>query len=143
MTSRTIAALCSCPSVTVRTSSAPRLERRRDAAPATGHGEDAIYFDAAKNRYVGAVSLGFTPGGKRIRRKVSGKTKQEVRDKLKAVHKELEAGIRSSTSYTVRRAVEDWLREGLDGRSERTKTLYTGLLEPVLEMFGAKPLRDL
>jgi hypothetical protein len=23
-----------------------------------GHGEDAIYFDAAKNRYLGAVSLG-------------------------------------------------------------------------------------
>jgi hypothetical protein len=28
-----------------------------------GHGEDAIYFDAAKNRYVGAVSLGFTLTG--------------------------------------------------------------------------------
>jgi hypothetical protein len=45
-----------------------------------GHGEDAVYFDAAKNRYVGAVSLGFGPDGKRSRRKVSGRTKQEVRD---------------------------------------------------------------
>ena len=27
-----------------------------------GHGEDAIYFDAAKNRYVGAISVGFGPG---------------------------------------------------------------------------------
>jgi integrase len=114
----------------------PKLQRR-------GHGEDAIYLAAAKNRYIGAVSLGFTPDGKRIRRKVSGKTKQEVRDKLKALHLELDAGIRSSTRYTVRRAVEDWLREGLDGRSERTKTLYTGLLEPVLGIIGAKPLRDL
>jgi hypothetical protein len=26
-----------------------------------GHGEDAIYFDAAKNRYVGAISVGFGP----------------------------------------------------------------------------------
>ncbi len=108
-----------------------------------GHGEDAIYFDAAKNRYVGAVSLGFATDGKWIRRKVSGRTKQEVRDKLKAVHQELDARIRSSTGYTVRRAVEDWLREGLDGRSERTRKLYTGLLEPVLEIIGAKPLRDL
>ena len=49
-----------------------------------GHGEDAIYFDAAKNRYVGAISVGFGPGGKRVRRKVSGRTKAEVRDKLKA-----------------------------------------------------------
>ncbi len=43
-----------------------------------GHGEDAIYFAAAKNRYVGAVSLGFGPDGRRIRRKVYGRTKQEV-----------------------------------------------------------------
>jgi hypothetical protein len=43
-----------------------------------GHGEDAIYLDSAKNRYVGAVSLGFGPDRKRIRWKVSGKTKQEV-----------------------------------------------------------------
>ena len=38
-------------------------------------GEDAIYFATAKNRYVGSVSLGFGPDGKRIRRKVFGKTK--------------------------------------------------------------------
>ncbi len=101
-----------------------------------GHGEDAIYFAAAKNRYVGAISLGFAPDGKRVRRKVSGRTKQEVRDKLKALHQELDAGIRSSTGCTVRRAVEDWLREGLDGRSERTRALYEGLLEPVLEIIG-------
>ncbi len=47
-----------------------------------GHGEDAIYFAADKNRYIGAVSVGFGPDGRRLRRKVSGKTKQEVRDKL-------------------------------------------------------------
>jgi hypothetical protein len=39
--------------------------------------------------------------------------------------------------------VEDWLCEGLDGRSDRTTALYAGLLEPVLEIIGAKPLRDL
>ena len=54
-----------------------------------GHGEDSIYFDATKNRYVGAVSVGWGPDGKRLRRKVRGKTKQEVRDKLRALHQEL------------------------------------------------------
>src|SRR6266516_445267 len=108
-----------------------------------GHGEDAIYFEAAKNRYVGAVSLGYATDGKRIRRKVSGRTKQEVRDKLKALHAELDVGIRSSAGYTLRRAVDDWLREGLDGRSERTRGLYEGLLEPVLEIIGGRPLRSL
>ena len=73
---------------------------------------------------MGAVSLGYGPDGKRIRRKVSGKTKQEVRAKLKALHDEMTAGVRSSSTYTVRQTVEDWLREGLDGTSDRTRTIY-------------------
>jgi integrase len=108
-----------------------------------GFGEDGVYLDAARNRYMGAISLGYGPDGKRIRRKVSGKTKQEVRAKLQALHEELNAGVRSSSTYTVREAVDDWLREGLDGTSERTRTLYEGLLEPVLEVIGARLLRDL
>jgi hypothetical protein len=48
------------------------------AARRRGHGEDAIYFDATKNRYVGAVSLGFGPDEKRNRRKVTGRTKQSA-----------------------------------------------------------------
>jgi integrase len=108
-----------------------------------GYGEDGIYLDAARNRYMGVVSLGFGPDGKRIRRKVSGKTKQEVRAKLKALHEELNAGVKSSRTYTVRETVEDWLREGLDGTSERTRTLYEGLLDPLLELIGARPLGEL
>jgi integrase len=92
---------------------------------------------------VGSVSLGYGPDGKRIRRKVFGKTRQEVRDRLKALHKEMDAGVKSSKTYTVREAVEDWLREGLDGTSERTRTLYEGLLGPLLDAIGARPLRDL
>jgi hypothetical protein len=92
---------------------------------------------------VGAISLGYGPNGKRIRRKVFGKTKQEVRDRLKALHQEMNSGVRSPSSYTVRQTVEDWLREGLDGTSERTRALYEGLLDSVLEMIGARPLREL
>ena len=49
-----------------------------------GHGEDSIYFDAEKNRHVGAVSLGHGGDGTRVCRKVYGKTKQDVRLKLKS-----------------------------------------------------------
>jgi hypothetical protein len=86
---------------------------------------------------------GYGPDGKRTQRKVFGKTKQEVRDRLKALHQEMDAGVRSSSTYSVRKTVEDWLREGLDGTSEPTRTPYEGLLEPVLEMIGARPLREL
>ena len=108
-----------------------------------GHGEDAIYFDAAKNRYVGAISVGFGPGGKRVRRKVSGRTKAEVRDKLKAAHAELDRGLHTSPTYTVQQATDEWLGGGLPGRSDRTRSIYREALKPLLEHIGTRPLREL
>src|ERR1700756_759688 len=96
-----------------------------------GYGEDGIYFghrddcrDSAlhktcSGRWRGVVSLGFDADGKRLRRKVSGKTKAEVKDKLKALHSELDAGLRTAQGYTVEKAVTDWLEEGLPGRVSR------------------------
>jgi len=108
-----------------------------------GHGEDAIYFAADKNRYIGAVSVGFGPDGKRLRRKVSGKTKQEVRDKLKALHAELDVGLQSSAGYSVRAAVDAWLEHGLSGRSARTVQLYRDGVKPLTDRLGRRPLRKL
>ena len=94
-----------------------------------GFGEDGIYFghrsdcqDSAHHRtcagrWRGVVSLGFDADGKRIRRKVSGQTRTEVRDKLKELHAELDAGVRTAAGYTVEMAVTDWLAEGLPGRA--------------------------
>src|SRR6266700_3987527 len=91
-----------------------------------GHGEDGIYLDAARNRYMGSVSLGYGPDGKRIRRKVSGKTKQEVRAKLEALHQELNAGVRSSSTYTVREAVDDCGSNGQDLRLAPSRAAPAG-----------------
>jgi hypothetical protein len=66
------------------------------------------------------VSLGFSADGKRIRKKVSGKTRTEVKDKLKELHSELDAGVRTSHGYTVEKAVSDWLADGLPGRTAKT-----------------------
>lgn len=82
----------------------PNYYDRTKAATARrrGHGEDSLYFDAANNRWTGAVSLGHSADGRRrIRRKVTGRTKTEVRDKLRALRLELDAGIRPSPSYTM------------------------------------------
>ena len=63
-----------------------------------GYGEDGIYFDhggdcrdrahhkTCPSRWRGVISLGFDADGKRIRKKVSGQTRTEVKDKLKALH---------------------------------------------------------
>jgi len=51
--------------------------------------------------------------------KVSGKTRTEVKDKLRDLHSELDAGVRTQHGYTVARAVADWLTEGLPGRTRK------------------------
>ncbi len=120
-----------------------------------GFGEDGIYFDhlaecqdhlhhkSCRGRWRGAISLGYGLDGKRLRRKVSGATKQEVRDKLKKLHEELDDGLRSSARYTVAQAIADWLREGLDGRSAGTVELNKNLLGPVSDAIGHITLKTL
>ena len=107
-------------------------------------GDDSIYFDAANNCWAGAVSLGFTPDGKRrIRRKVTGRTKTQVKDKLRALHRELDAGIHSSASYTMALCIEDWLFQGLAGLSPSTADNYRCLADHAVSKLGAVRLRDL
>jgi integrase len=109
-----------------------------------GHGEDSIYWDESRKRYIGAVDLGFSPAGTRIRKKVSGKTKVEVRDKLRELHKETDAGLRPRRRYTVGDALEDWLAHGVDGLSERTVSLYRGTIVKALnEELGKIRLTEL
>jgi hypothetical protein len=97
-----------------------------------GRGEDSVYFDQANGYWVGSVSLGFSPDGKRRRRTVRARTKTEVRDKLRDLREEIAVGVRSPAAYTVRQAIDDWLRDGLDGRSAATVTKYRHVLKPVL-----------
>src|SRR6266568_403815 len=121
-------------------------------------GEDGISFehrgacrDPERHRHCpglwrGEVTLGYTPDGKRNRRKVSGKTKAAVVDKLRELHRDLDQGIIPKTGYahyTVRQAAEDWLAHGLDGRSAKTVTENQNVLEPILKVIGARKLRDL
>jgi len=109
-----------------------------------GHGEDSIYWDSSKHRYVGAVSLGFAPAGTRLRRKVTGRTKAEVRGKLRELHQDVASGLRPRQGYTVNDALGDWLAHGLDDVSARTVTLYQGTIVPLLSgQIGTVKLKDL
>ncbi|WP_426501263.1 tyrosine-type recombinase/integrase [Streptomyces sp. D54] len=109
-----------------------------------GHGEDTIYWDQAKNRYVGAVSLGYAPNGKRLRPKVYGKTKTEVREKIRDLKKEVAAGVRTPANYTVENAVNDWLERGLKGRDAQTVAKNRTLADKHLIPFvGKAKLKDL
>ncbi|WP_079406221.1 site-specific integrase [Streptomyces sp. 3211] len=108
------------------------------------NGEDSIYWDKSKNRYVGAVSLGFTPAGKRKRPKVSGKTKTEVRAKIRKLRSELATDGKAPANYTVGQAVNDWLAKGLRGRDESSLALYQSLAKNhVIPQLGHAKLQQL
>src|SRR5215469_15394564 len=114
-----------------------------------GYGEDGIYFDhradcrdrahhrTCDGRWRGVVSLGFSADGKRVRKKVSGKTRTEVKDKLKELHSELDAGLKTKHGYTVEDAVADWLEYGLPGRASKTVAANRDSLRPLLTVIGA------
>jgi integrase len=104
---------------------------------------DRLWFAALSRRWRGSVSLGFGPDGKRIRPRVSGKTKTVVQEKLKKLHEELESGLRTDQGYTLRRAADDWLSEGLSGRAAKTVKKNENVLAPILAAIGARKLREL
>lgn len=109
-----------------------------------GRNEGSIYKDEAKGRWYAAVSLGYSPDGKTWRRhKISGRTRAEVAAKLKELQAEQDSGVKPEHAYTVQRAVDDWLSEGLDGRSARTVTLNRQVLKPVTAIIGGIELRNL
>jgi len=90
------------------------------------------------------VSLGYGPDGKTWRRhKVSGRTRAEVVEKLKQLQAERDSGVQPERAYTVRRAADDWLTEGLDGRSAKTVGLNRGVLKLVTAIIGDVELRKL
>jgi integrase len=127
----------------------------RPMATRRGWGEDGIFFEHAapcrdtqrhqrcQGRWRGVVSLGYGPDGKRIRRKVSGNTRAVVQDRLKNLHHDLDSGVQARPNYTLRRAAEDWLREGLEGRSAKTVKKNENVLAPILTAIGARRLREL
>ena len=113
----------------------PKPKRRRE------RGDDGISWDKANKCYVGTVSLGYDDAGKRLRRFVRGKTKQEVKDKLKDLHDEIKAGIHTPATYTVRQCVMDWL-DSLE-LDPHTMATYRGQAEKwIYPKIGAKKLAE-
>ena len=74
------------------------------------------------NRWTGTITVGWKPDGRRDRLTVRGRTKTEVKDKLRTKHQELAAGIRTPAIYTVEQCLMDWL-QSLNTQAETTVTV--------------------
>lgn len=120
--------------------------RRGDHAVYYDHGgapcRDSRYLRTCSGRWRAEVSLGKDGTGKRIRRRVSGKTKTELYAKLDEVRQELSQGVHTSATYTVEAGITEWLATLAD-RDPKTITTLTELLDPLKKSLGQRVLRDL
>jgi integrase len=113
----------------------PKPKRRRE------RGDDGLSWDRHNNCYTGTISLGYDEAGKRLRRRVRGKTRQEVKYKLDKLHEEIKAGVHTPATYTVRQCVEDWL-DSLE-LDPHTMDTYRGQAEKwIYPRVGNKKLAD-
>ncbi|MBF8185684.1 Arm DNA-binding domain-containing protein [Nonomuraea sp. K274] len=108
-------------------------------------GDGGLHWDDKRQRWIATASLGYTPAGKRIVKRASGKTKTEAKDKLKEIIRDYEDGLTIAPSdYTVANAVTYWLDHGLKGRDPKTVRLYTDFAQlHILPALGARKLREL
>ncbi|MEV0823613.1 site-specific integrase [Nonomuraea rubra] len=108
-------------------------------------GDGGLHWDESRQRWIASVTVGYTPAGKRIVKKASGKTKTAAKDKLKQIIRDCEDGLMvSATGYTVADAVQNWLDFGLSGRDaatvEKCKILAN---KHIISGLGARKLVDL
>ena len=73
-------------------------------------GDGGLSWDAARQRWVASVTVGYTAGGKRIFKRARCRTKTEAQRKLKELLRDYEDGLAIGPyGYTVTDAVRDWL----------------------------------
>ncbi|MEV4750520.1 site-specific integrase [Streptosporangium sp. NPDC049248] len=108
-------------------------------------GDGGLHWDEQRERWIASVTVGYTPAGKRIVKKASGRSKTEAKDKLKEIIRDYDDGLAiAPANYTVADAVKYWLQHGLGGRSATTVKMYTTYADKhVIPAVGARKLRDL
>lgn len=107
-----------------------------------GKYEATIYPEG--DGYTGAISLGFDAAGRRQRVKRKGRTKTQVKDKLREVAEDLELGVSVAADYTVHDAVNDFLDQGMKGKSPETVSNYRSLADHhLIPYLGAAKLKKL
>ncbi len=105
-------------------------------------GEDSIDYGRSRDRWVGTITVGWKSDGRRDRITVRGRTKTEVKDKLRTKHTELAAGVRTPAHYTVEQCLKDWL-ETLNTQAATTVTGYQIMARYLIELIGNIKLTEL
>jgi integrase len=83
-----------------------------------GNGEGGIYQRESDGKWCASVDLGFVNG--RRRKVMYGKTRKEVADKLKALHRDQAVGVNISLQpQTVQEFLDTWLEQTVRRAADR------------------------
>lgn len=96
-----------------------------------GNGEGSIYKRKSDGRWIGAVPLGYDENGKPKRKTVSGRTREEVAKKKRALEKVIDEGLPPPDSrITVGQFLDIWLEDVVPLRVGRaTAANYKSVVE--------------
>jgi integrase len=92
-----------------------------------GKGEGSVFYEEDRARWVGVVDLGRAVNGRRVRRKVTGASAKEVRDRLRQLREDIEGGASAiDGNVTVGVFLTDWLEREVPkfARSVKTQDNY-------------------
>ena len=108
-----------------------------------GYGEDSVYKDG--DRWRGAISLGYGASGKRVRKKVSGRTRAEAVEKLRKLRQQVDGGTVPDDRLTVKAFLTRWLTVNLPGTvAESTEDDYNDTVRlHLIPALGQKRLSKL
>lgn len=108
-------------------------------------GDGGIHWDERRQRFIASVTTGYSPAGRRIVRRGSGKTEAQARAKLREVMRDHEDGLAiAPANLIVAQVVTDWLTYGLSGRSSETVAKCSHLCRThIIPALGRRKLREL
>ena len=111
------------------------------------NGEGTVYENVSRGRFEGMLVTGYRPDGTVVRKKVTGKTKAEVRKKLAELRRLVEGGADNvDRRITVASYAKSWAAEQLAVRDvmDSTRTNYQNVLDGYLvPTFGRRTLAKL
>jgi integrase len=108
--------------------------------PTRRYREGSLYHDTTKGLWVGTVELGRTPEGRRIRRKVSARTRGEARTLLRDLVRDQRAGaLTAETAAGPARKLPETIGEWLDFW---TVEILPGTVAPSTERMYGETVAD-
>jgi len=124
---------------------APRTKRGK----LRGHGEGALYYSQALDRWIGVATIP-DPRAKDGRRriKITAREKTQAKDKLDEALGKIKDGVPAgSARETVADTLRSWLERGLDRKKVKSQSTVDGLIwaveKQIIPAIGGYRLRDL